>query len=141
MPDVLTSTSRDLEKRLAELRPVVAEYERLQAAERALAGIGSGTAARRAGRGRSNSAKARAAKPTAPTTRRKAGARRGGGRPKGSGGRAAQALELVKGQPGITIPELAQAMGIKQNYLYRVLPGLEKERKVTKRGKGWYPRG
>ncbi len=27
----------------------------------------------------------------------------------------------MKGKPGITIPELATAMGIKQNYLYRVL--------------------
>jgi hypothetical protein len=29
-------------------------------------------------------------------------------------------------------------MGIKQNYLYRVLPALEKDKKVTKRGKGWH---
>jgi hypothetical protein len=34
---------------------------------------------------------------------------------------------FVQGQPGITIPELAAKMGIKQNYLYRVLPGLEQE--------------
>jgi hypothetical protein len=30
-------------------------------------------------------------------------------------------------------------MGIKQNYLYRVLPGLEQEKKVRKDGRGWYP--
>jgi hypothetical protein len=29
-------------------------------------------------------------------------------------------------------------MGIKQNYLYRVLPGLEKEGKVRKEGRGWF---
>jgi DNA-binding IclR family transcriptional regulator len=47
----------------------------------------------------------------------------------------------VKGAPsGITIPELATKMGIKQNYLYRVLPGLQKEGKVRKRGRSWYPR-
>jgi len=41
------------------------------------------------------------------------------GRRKGSGTRAAQTLSFVQGQPGITIPELAAKMGIKQNYLYR----------------------
>jgi DNA-binding IclR family transcriptional regulator len=41
---------------------------------------------------------------------------------------------------GITIPELADKMGIKQNYLYRVLPGLQKEGKVRKRGRTWYPK-
>lgn len=29
-------------------------------------------------------------------------------------------------------------MGIKQNYLYRVLPGLEQEEKVRKQGRGWH---
>ena len=49
-----------------------------------------------------------------------------------------QTLELVKAKPGITIPEIASAMGIKQNYLYRVLPGLEKDGKVVKRDRGWH---
>ena len=62
------------------------------------------------------------------------------GRPRGSGTRAAQALQLVGEQPGITIPELAAAMGIKQNYLYRVMPGLAEEGKVTKSGRGWHLR-
>jgi len=56
------------------------------------------------------------------------------------GTRAAQALSFVQGQPGITIPELAAKMGIKQNYLYRVLPGLEQESKVEKKGRGWHPK-
>jgi DNA-binding IclR family transcriptional regulator len=43
-------------------------------------------------------------------------------------------------RPGITIPELAEAMGIKQNYLYRVMPGLAEEGKVTKSGRGWHLR-
>jgi hypothetical protein len=45
---------------------------------------------------------------------------------------------LVRAQPGITIVELATAMGIKQNYLYRVMPGLASDRKVVRRGKGWH---
>ena len=52
-----------------------------------------------------------------------------------------QAFELVKARPGITIPELAEAMGIKQNYLYRVMPTLAEEGKVTKIGRGWHARG
>ena len=30
-------------------------------------------------------------------------------------------------------------MGIKQNYLYRVMPSLQEEDKVSKQGRGWYP--
>jgi hypothetical protein len=68
-------------------------------------------------------------------------AKRRAGRRKGSGTRAAQALSFVQGQPGITIPELAAKMGIKQNYLYRVLPALEQEGKLSKKGRGWHPKG
>lgn len=62
------------------------------------------------------------------------------GRPKGSGTRGAEALAIVTASPGITIPEIAKKMGIKQNYLYRVLPGLAEGGKVKKDGTGWYPR-
>jgi len=79
-------------------------------------------------------ASAAAATTTTTTGRRRAGRR------KGSGTRAAQALRLVRGQPGITIPELATKMGIKQNYLYRVLPALEQESKINKQGRGWHPK-
>ena len=78
---------------------------------------------------------------TATATPAAAPAKRRAGRRKGSGTRAAQALSFVQGQPGITIPELAAKMGIKQNYLYRVLPGLEQEGKLSKKGRGWHPKG
>jgi predicted ArsR family transcriptional regulator len=72
---------------------------------------------------------------------RKRGATHGRrGRPKGSGTRAAEALALVKQNPGITIPEIAEKMGIKQNYLYRVLPGLAADGLVVKEGRGWKPK-
>jgi hypothetical protein len=61
------------------------------------------------------------------------------GRRKGSGKRSKQALRLVRKQPGITIPELAAEMKISSNYLYRILPGLEREGKIRKEGRGWYP--
>ena len=79
------------------------------------------------------------------TTRRKPAAKRTGtgtgkrGRPKGSGTRGKEALALVRSRPGITIPEIAEAMKINQNYLYRVLPGLAKDGLVRKDGRGWYP--
>jgi hypothetical protein len=139
--DFLDEKRKEISDRLKELKPLVDEYHRLEAAAGALAGVG-GTAVRTAaatatgkkGPGRPRgSAKASAAKT------RKAGRR--AGRRKGSGTRAAEALSLVQGQPGITIPELAAKMGIKQNYLYRVLPGLEQEKKVAKQGRGWHPRG
>ena len=46
----------------------------------------------------------------------------------------------MRDRPGITIPEMAQAMGIQQNYLYRVLPSLAEEGKVVKSGRGWHLR-
>jgi DNA-binding IscR family transcriptional regulator len=46
----------------------------------------------------------------------------------------------VKATPGITIPEIAEKMGIKQNYLYRVLPGLAEDGHIVKDGRGWKPK-
>lgn len=124
MTDFLEEKKQEIAARLAELRPLVEEYERLEAAQRALDGVG-----------------ANGATTSAPRRRRSGGAGGGRrGRPKGSGTRGTQALELVKANPGIAIPELAEKMGIKQNYLYRVLPGLEQDGLVEKRDRGWYPK-
>ena len=127
MPDFLEEKRKEIQTRLKELRPLVDEYQRLEAAERALAGVnGSGSAP---------------AASSAPRRRRGGGQGTGRrGRPKGSGTRALQALELVRARPGITIPELAEAMGIKQNYLYRVMPTLADEGQVVKSGRGWHVR-
>ena len=128
--DFLEEKRREIQSRLKELKPLVDEYHRLEAAEQALAGVGSTRAAATPAR------KARA------TSSRRSGSSGTGrrGRPKGSGQRAQQALELVRSKPGITIPEMAEAMGIKQNYLYRVVPDLAKEGLVTKSGRGWHVR-
>lgn len=156
MTDFLDEKRKEITDRLKELKPLVDEYHRLEAAASALAGVG-GSAVRAAtavatGKGKrgpgrprgsaSKTATTKTTKTTATKTRKaKRPAKRRAGRRKGSGTRAAEALALVQGQPGITIPELAAKMGIKQNYLYRVLPGLEQEKKVTKQGRGWYPKG
>jgi hypothetical protein len=56
-----------------------------------------------------------------------------------SGSRAQQATAKIARSPGITASELAESMAIAPNYLYRILPRLEREAKVTKRGKGYHP--
>jgi hypothetical protein len=155
VPDVLDGTRKQIASRLSQLKPLVDEHHRLTEAAAALERIGGSAVSaivpgrRRPGRppgsGRKatgTSAKASGRKPGRPAAKAGGAAtKRRVGRRKGSGTRAAEALSFVKGQPGITIPELAAKMGIKQNYLYRVLPGLQKEGKVRKKGRGWHPRG
>jgi ribosomal protein S25 len=123
MADFLDEKRKEIDARLQELRPLVDEFNRLEKAAAALAGVG-GTQATGTRRRASNGA---------------GRSRRRRGRPRGSGNRAKQALELVRARPGITISELADAMGIKANYLYRVMPTLQKEGQVKKRDKGWHP--
>ena len=146
MTDFLEEKRREIARRLNELRPAVDEYKRLEAAASALTDVdGAAAAPRRRGPGRPRgavSAKPATAPPKATSKKpgRPAGKRRVGRR-KGTGSRAAETLSLVQAEPGITIPALAAKMGIKQNYLYRVLPGLEQENKVSKKGRGWHPKG
>lgn len=109
-----------VEKRLGELNE---ERERL---ERALAELG-GKARRSPGRPRGRS-KAAAAGTSTPTRKRR-------GR---TGKRAEQAVQLIEKQPGISASDVAKAMKIKPNYLYRVLGGLEKEGRVKKDGRQYY---
>ncbi len=131
MADFLDEKRSEIGARLKELKPLVEEYQRLQAAAAALDGVPTTAPAR--------AASSRA--PRAAAKRRSNGNGSGRrGRPKGSGTRGAEALALVKQTPGITIPELAQKMGIKQNYLYRVLPGLAEDGLVAKDGRGWHPK-
>ena len=42
-------------------------------------------------------------------------------------------------QPGITIPQIAEAMKIEPNYLYRVMPRLVSDGQVRRDGQGWHP--
>jgi hypothetical protein len=119
---VLDEARELVTRRLAELDD---ERKRL---ERALAELG-GRVTGRGGR---------------PAGRRKG--KRGGGRKKAGGTRkrrrgtrADQAVKLVEGKPGISASEIAKSMKIKPNYLYRVLGQLEKEKRVKKKGRRYYP--
>lgn len=129
MTDFLDDKRKEIDARLKELRPLVDEFHRLEAAAAALAGV-SGTTSR--ANASSGGTRRRRRRSSGTGTGRR-------GRPRGSGKRAIQAQELVGAQPGITIPELADAMGIQANYLYRVMPTLAGEGKVRKEGKGWHP--
>lgn len=124
MADFVDSTVRDIDSRLKELQQ---EVKKLEAARAALVGGG------RRGPGR-------------PATSNGAGSRRSparrAGRPRGRRGgntRANQALALVRERPGITIPQIAEALKIEPNYLYRVMPKLVDDGQVTRDGQGWHP--
>ncbi len=162
MTDFLTDKRKEIDARLTELKAVVDEYNRLEAAAAALDGIpastnGASAPAPRAPRGRrrrpgrprgsknasppvASATRAANTTPAAKATTARRAARTRGARRKGSGKRGAQALALIQAQPGVAIPELATKMGIQQNYLYRVLPRLEQEGKVEKQGRGWHPK-
>src|SRR5689334_15198179 len=99
MADFLEQKKSEISARMDELRPMVDEFHRLESALRALNGVNSTSGG---------------GSPAASTTRRgrSGGAGGGGGaggrrgRPRGSGTRSVEALEIVRGQPGITIPEM-----------------------------------
>jgi predicted transcriptional regulator len=126
MPDFVQTEIKAIDDQLRVLKD---EASRLEAARAALTG---GT--RRGGRPATNGT---ARTPARPSGRRDRGA---AARRPGSGTtRATQALELVREKPGITIPEIATAMKIEPNYLYRVLPRLASDGQVKRDGQGWHP--
>lgn len=120
--NVLDEARALVERRLADLDE---ERRRL---ERALADLG-GKVKRSPGRPRGSASAPKAT--GAPKRRRR---RRGGTR-------ADQAVELITQQPGISASDVAKTMKIKPNYLYRVLGDLEKEGRVKKDGRQYYPAG
>ena len=132
MTDFLDAKRTEIRERLNELRPLVDEFRRLEAAEQALSGLDEPRPERAARPPRRGSGSGSGSGSRSSSGRR--------GRPKGGGTRSKQALELVRARPGITIPELAEAMDIKQNYLYRVMPTLAEEGLVNKSGRGWHAR-
>jgi len=139
MADFLDEKRSEIAARLKELKPLVDEYQRLEAAAAALDGVPANDGARST---TTTSAVGRRARAQSAPKRAKSNGSGSGrrGRPKGTGTRGAEALALVRSKPGITIPEIAEQMGIKQNYLYRVLPGLADDGLVKKDGRGWHPK-
>jgi hypothetical protein len=126
MAEFVDSTVKEIDVRLKQLKE---EVNRLEAARAALVGGRRGPG-RPPGSGATSS------------TRRRSGRRPGRPRGRRSGGtRATQALELVRKQPGITIPQIAENLKIEPNYLYRVMPKLVADGQVSRDGQGWHPVG
>ena len=130
MADFVDSTVKEIDARLRDLKQEVAK---LEAARSALVGDRRGPGRPR-GSGTRRTRAASASTSTSTTPRRRT--RRARGR-RGGATRANQALELVRSQPGITIPQIAKSMGIEPNYLYRVLPKLQQEGQIQRDGQGW----
>jgi hypothetical protein len=120
------STVMEIDERLRELKD---ETARLQAARAALAGG-------RRGPGRPPGSTSSSASPARRRTAKRPGRPRGR---RGGNTRSNQALELVIAQPGITIPQLAEALKIQPNYLYRVMPKLVSDGQIRRDGQGWFP--
>jgi CRP-like cAMP-binding protein len=126
LADFVDRAVKDIDARLSELKQ---EMSRLEAARSALTGT-------RRGPGRPPGSRTRTTRARASSNGRRT--RRSRGR-RGGNTRANQALKLVSDRPGITIPEIANSMGIEPNYLYRVLPKLASEGQIRKDGQGWHP--
>jgi sugar-specific transcriptional regulator TrmB len=121
--NVLDEARELVQKRLADLDD---ERKRL---ERALAELGGKVSRRAPGRPRGSKSTSTRSSST-PRRRRRRG-----------GTRADQAVNLITKEPGISASDVAKAMKIKPNYLYRVLGDLEKEGRVKKQGRQYYPAG
>jgi hypothetical protein len=126
MADFLTEKRQEIDNRLKELRPLYDEFLKLEKAKAALDGVDTP----RRGPGRPRGATSGTRSAPANGRRRRRG-RRGGTR-------ADQALEAVRQNPGITVSELGDRLGIAQkNYLYRVMANLQEDGAVRKEGKGF----
>lgn len=119
--DVLEKVRDEIEEKIQDLAPAAAEHARLLAAREALKAAGT-----RAG-----------TRPAAPRSAAKPRRRSRAGRAKPRTTRKEQALAMVRESPGITVNELADKMGIKRNYLYRVMPALREEGLVEPGGEGY----
>jgi len=127
MADFLTEKRQEIDNRLKELRPAHEEYLKLEKAQEALAGMDQ---PRRRGPGRPPGSTS--SKPSSGNGRRRRRRRSGGTR-------GAQALEVVRQNPGISVSELGDKLGIAQkNYLYRVMANLQEDGAVRKEGRGFH---
>jgi sugar-specific transcriptional regulator TrmB len=126
--NVLDEARELVQNRLADL-----DEERTRL-ERALAELGGKASKRSPGRPRGSKKSTAASSGSTAAAPRKRRKRRGGTR-------ADQAVSLITSQPGISASDVAKTMKIKPNYLYRVLGDLEKEGRVKKDGRQYYPGG
>lgn len=114
---------KEPEQRRDKLATAREEHDGLQRAVAALTGLGDAPVRPRRAGGKASAGAAKR------------------GRPKGSGKRSAQALELVNAERGLGASEIASRIGEHANYAYRILPSLQEQGKIEKRDRAWYPTG
>jgi hypothetical protein len=122
---VVDEIRQRVDARLAELQPAVDEYRELMAIKQGLADAGSAPE------------RAAAPAPSSPRRPRRTTTRRARSAEPRRATRADQAISIVGSKPGVTVNEIAADMGINQNYLYRLLPRMEREGTLRREGRGW----
>lgn len=121
MTPAATAVSEAADLLRSRIRELDAERAKL---ERALASLTDGREGKRGpGRPRGGSA---------PSNGRRRRRRRGGTR-------ADQAVKLIGENPGIGASDVARRLGIKPNYMYRVLAELQKDGRIRKDGRAYHP--
>jgi hypothetical protein len=139
--DFLTQQRRRIDARLQELKPAHEEYLTLLEAKQALDGVKSpsrvGRPPGRRGPGRPPGSGRKRATTRARSANGRRKPRRTATRRRSGGTRADQALQLINSNPGMTVPQIADRMGIRQNYLYRVTAALQKQGSVKRKGQGF----
>jgi hypothetical protein len=128
MADFLTEKRQEIDNRLKELRPLYDEYLKLEKAQAALAGMDQG---QRRGPGRPRGSSSGSSKSASGNGRRRRG--------RSGGSWADRALEVVRQNPGVTVTEVGDQLGMTQkNYLYRVMNNLVDDGAVRKEGRGFH---
>jgi hypothetical protein len=126
VPDLLDRIRRELDDRVAQLRPAAEELARLQLALEALDRL---------------SATPAAARPAAPARRaaRAAPRRRRGARPRAAPGQTQQrVIDQLRSGPGTSSTAVAQALGISANAAAATISRLVKQGRVTRLKTGGY---
>jgi transcriptional regulator of acetoin/glycerol metabolism len=123
----LQGLEKRVRDRMRELRPMLAEYQEL---ERVAQRLGIDVDGEETGR-QTNAEQQPARTRRASRTGRRV--RPSGGRAR-AGSRREQMLSLIREQPGITVREAGERLGVDGTSLYRVVRRLEEEGAVKKEG-------
>jgi hypothetical protein len=131
--DDLRSVERRVVERLAELEPLVREYNELlaEAKRHNLTPAAADGSAVRPRRRRAQAKAAPTTRHSPATAKRRTPARRSQ--------RREQVLELVTQRPGITVSELGKDLNVDPTSLYRVVNGLHRHGQITKTGRELRP--
>lgn len=127
----LEEFEQSIVKRLRELAPLVREYQELRGvADRLGLDPGPDLPPIAAAEHVNGAAAAAAAVASSGRRRRRSGSER----------RQDQVLDLVRGEPGITVADIARRLDVDPTSLYRVVRKLESSGQIAKDGRRLHPR-